>query len=103
MYIPSELGYGDSGSPPKIGGGDALIFKMEILEIQGGKVPGKINASRPQSQPSPFKMLKQRVSRIRPLVCTAKSAPISIHFASQRARMPNCDVNKRLTYEYPTP
>ena len=39
MYIPSELGYGDSGSPPKIGGGDALVFKMEILEIQGGKVP----------------------------------------------------------------
>jgi len=39
MYIPSELGYGDNGSPPKIGGGDALIFKMEILEIQGGKVP----------------------------------------------------------------
>ena len=39
MYIPSELGYGDSGSPPKIGGGDALIFTMEILEIKGGKVP----------------------------------------------------------------
>mmetsp|Transcript_9085 Transcript_9085/g.18571 ORF Transcript_9085/g.18571 Transcript_9085/m.18571 type:complete len:128 (-) Transcript_9085:517-900(-) len=39
MFIPSELGYGDSGSPPKIGGGDALIFTMEILEIQGGKVP----------------------------------------------------------------
>eukprot|EP00565_Helicotheca_tamesis_P006786 CAMPEP_0185723094 /NCGR_PEP_ID=MMETSP1171-20130828/39_1 /TAXON_ID=374046 /ORGANISM="Helicotheca tamensis, Strain CCMP826" /LENGTH=232 /DNA_ID=CAMNT_0028390757 /DNA_START=51 /DNA_END=749 /DNA_ORIENTATION=+ len=39
VYIPSELGYGDSGSPPKIGPGDALIFTMEILEIQGGKVP----------------------------------------------------------------
>ena len=39
MYIPSELGYGDRGSPPKIGGGDALIFTMEILEIQGDKVP----------------------------------------------------------------
>ena len=39
MYIPSELGYGDRGSPPKIGGGDVLIFKMEILAITGGTVP----------------------------------------------------------------
>jgi hypothetical protein len=39
LYIPSELGYGDGGSPPKIGGGDALIFQMEIIEIQGDKVP----------------------------------------------------------------
>ena len=39
MYIPSELGYGERGSPPKIGGGDALVFTMEILEIKGGKVP----------------------------------------------------------------
>lgn len=39
MYIPSELGYGDRGSPPKIGGGDALIFTMEIIKIQGDTVP----------------------------------------------------------------
>merc|ERR1719482_2286175 len=39
MYIPSELGYGDRGSPPKIGGGDVLVFTMEILKIKGGKVP----------------------------------------------------------------
>jgi hypothetical protein len=39
LYIPSELGYGDSGSPPKIGGGDALIFIMEMIDIQGDKVP----------------------------------------------------------------
>merc|ERR1712130_857127 len=38
MYIPSELGYGDRGSPPKIKGGDALIFIMEIIKIKGGKV-----------------------------------------------------------------
>ncbi len=35
LYIPSELGYGDRGSPPKIGGGDALIFIMEMIEITG--------------------------------------------------------------------
>eukprot|EP00343_Euplotes_focardii_P007869 CAMPEP_0205822034 /NCGR_PEP_ID=MMETSP0206-20130828/10817_1 /ASSEMBLY_ACC=CAM_ASM_000279 /TAXON_ID=36767 /ORGANISM="Euplotes focardii, Strain TN1" /LENGTH=228 /DNA_ID=CAMNT_0053117971 /DNA_START=1 /DNA_END=687 /DNA_ORIENTATION=+ len=39
MYIPSELGYGERGSPPKIAGGDTLIFKMEIIEIEGDKVP----------------------------------------------------------------
>merc|ERR1712228_701776 len=39
MYIPSELGYGDTGSPPKIGGGDVLVFTMEIVKIKGGKKP----------------------------------------------------------------
>ena len=37
-YIPSELGYGERGSPPKIGGGDVLVFTMEILQIKGDKV-----------------------------------------------------------------
>jgi len=37
MYIPSELAYGESGSPPKIPGGSVLIFQMEILKIKGGK------------------------------------------------------------------
>lgn len=35
MYIPSDLGYGDRGSPPKIPGGSVLIFTMEILDISG--------------------------------------------------------------------
>ena len=39
MYIPSELGYGDSGSPPKIPGGAPLVFQMEILNINGPTVP----------------------------------------------------------------
>jgi FKBP-type peptidyl-prolyl cis-trans isomerase FklB len=39
MYIPSELGYGESGSPPKIKGGDVLVFVMEIIKINGNKVP----------------------------------------------------------------
>ena len=38
MYIPSELGYGDSGSPPKIPGGAPLVFQMEILKINGPTV-----------------------------------------------------------------
>merc|ERR1712024_243938 len=39
LYIPSELAYGDSGSPPKIGGGDVLVFTMEIIKINGKKKP----------------------------------------------------------------
>lgn len=37
MFIPSDLAYGDNGRPPKIGGGDCLIFTMEIVKIKGGK------------------------------------------------------------------
>ena len=39
MYIPSDLAYGDGGRPPKIGGGDVLIFTMEIIKIKGDKKP----------------------------------------------------------------
>merc|ERR1712196_725565 len=39
MYIPSDLAYGESGSPPKIPGGSALIFRMEIIKIKGDKKP----------------------------------------------------------------
>lgn len=34
LFIPSEIGYGDHGSPPKIGPGDALVFTLELLEIK---------------------------------------------------------------------
>merc|ERR1719274_373133 len=39
LYIPSDIAYGDSGSPPKIKGGDALIFKLEMIKINGGRKP----------------------------------------------------------------
>jgi len=38
LYIPSDLAYGDRGSPPKIPAGATLIFTLELLEIQGDKV-----------------------------------------------------------------
>lgn len=34
LVIPSGLGYGDSGSPPKIGGGDTLVFEIELMGIE---------------------------------------------------------------------
>lgn len=35
LVIPSKLGYGDRGSPPKIPGGADLVFVVELLSIQG--------------------------------------------------------------------
>jgi hypothetical protein len=39
LYIPSEMAYGERGSPPKINGGDVLVFTIEIIKIKGGKKP----------------------------------------------------------------
>tara|TARA_R110002072_G_scaffold65825_6_gene162576 strand:- start:965 stop:2173 length:1209 start_codon:yes stop_codon:yes gene_type:complete len=35
LVIPSDLGYGDGGSPPKIPGGATLVFIVELLQTQG--------------------------------------------------------------------
>lgn len=34
VYIPSMLGYGSSGKPPKIGPNEHLVFDLELLDIQ---------------------------------------------------------------------
>mmetsp|Transcript_16192 Transcript_16192/g.31333 ORF Transcript_16192/g.31333 Transcript_16192/m.31333 type:complete len:241 (-) Transcript_16192:51-773(-) len=39
LYIPSDLAYGDRGSPPTIPPGATLIFTIEMLKINGDKVP----------------------------------------------------------------
>lgn len=33
LFIPSDLGYGEAGSPPKIPGGSELIFYVEIEKV----------------------------------------------------------------------
>lgn len=45
MYIPSELGYSDRGMPPTIGGGDVLVFTMEIVKINGQKISAGANGT----------------------------------------------------------
>ena len=34
LMIPSELGYGDNGAPPKIPGGATIIFDIELFSIK---------------------------------------------------------------------
>ncbi len=34
FVIPSDLAYGDTGAPPKIKGGDTLVFEVELIAIE---------------------------------------------------------------------
>ncbi|MBW2274691.1 MAG: FKBP-type peptidyl-prolyl cis-trans isomerase [Deltaproteobacteria bacterium] len=37
LVCPADTAYGDRGSPPRIPGGAALVFEVELIEIQGSE------------------------------------------------------------------
>lgn len=34
LVIPSDMGYGEKGAPPKIPGGATLVFEVELIKIE---------------------------------------------------------------------
>ncbi|MBP9682635.1 MAG: FKBP-type peptidyl-prolyl cis-trans isomerase [Bacteriovorax sp.] len=47
FVIPSELAYGDAGAPPKIRGGETLVFEVELLGIE--KAPAEAAPAAPKA------------------------------------------------------
>lgn len=51
LFVPPELGYGEAGSPPKIGANAILVFEVTLKEVVGKpSVPAKAEAQ-PESKP----------------------------------------------------
>jgi FKBP-type peptidyl-prolyl cis-trans isomerase FklB len=34
LFIPPAIGYGEAGSPPKIGSNALLVFEVELVKVQ---------------------------------------------------------------------
>jgi FKBP-type peptidyl-prolyl cis-trans isomerase FkpA len=58
LTCPSELAYGDQGSPPKIPGGATLIFDIELLEVTKADAPKPADASKPGEPGKPAEAAK---------------------------------------------
>lgn len=52
FMIPSDLAYGDAGAPPKIKGGDTLVFEVELLGIEKGETQAPAKAPAPAKVPA---------------------------------------------------
>jgi FKBP-type peptidyl-prolyl cis-trans isomerase len=54
LICPSDVAYGDRGSPPKIKPGSTLVFEVELLEIVAAPAPGAPGApGAPAPAPAP--------------------------------------------------
>ena len=49
FVIPSDLAYGDAGAPPKIRGGETLVFEVELLGIEAAPAGGAAAAPKAQA------------------------------------------------------
>jgi FKBP-type peptidyl-prolyl cis-trans isomerase FkpA len=60
LTIPSKLGYGDDGSPPKIPGKATLVFDVELVEIVGPEpaASASARAAKPKDGPPKDKAKK---------------------------------------------
>lgn len=63
LEVPSDLGYGDRGRPPRIPGGATLHFLVELIEIEKPLEPGPVDADAPEEFTTTESGLKYRVRR----------------------------------------
>jgi len=50
FVIPSDLAYGDAGAPPKIRGGETLVFEVELLGIEAAPAAPAVAAPAPKKK-----------------------------------------------------
>jgi FKBP-type peptidyl-prolyl cis-trans isomerase FkpA len=55
LVCPSDVAYGDQGSPPTIKPGSTLIFEVELLEILAAAPPPATDAKKPDAKPADAK------------------------------------------------
>ena len=52
FVIPSDLAYGDAGAPPKIKGGDTLVFEVELIAIEKANEAPAAQPAQPAAKPA---------------------------------------------------